>query len=107
MNAARAPAQGKKELDEDTKEAVMGHRLPGSRENYFDRHDLTEIIEKMHNCDFNRPNSEEVIEGKFMTQLAERDKEIKILKGKLGDMDDLKKRLKDLEVVYEEKLKVR
>jgi hypothetical protein len=85
----------------------MGHRLPGSRENYFDRHDLTEIIEKMNNCDFNRPNSEEVIEGKFMTQLAERDKEIKILKGKLGDMDDLKKRLKDLEVVYEEKLKVR
>ena len=106
MNAARAPAQGKKELDEDTKEAVMGHRLPGSRENYFDRHDLTEIIEKMHNCDFNRPNSEEVMEEKFMTQLAERDKEIKDLRGKVSEMDDLKKRMKDLEIIYQEKLKV-
>ena len=84
----------------------MGHRLPASRENYFDRHDLTEIIEKMRNCDFNRPNSEEVIEGKFMTQLAERDKEIKDLRGKVSEMDDLKKRMKDLEVIYQEKLKV-
>ena len=30
-------------LDEDTKEALMGHRLPGSRGNYFDYHDLDEV----------------------------------------------------------------
>jgi hypothetical protein len=60
----------------------------------------------MHNCDFNRPGSEEVVEEKFMAQLAERDKEIKDLRGKLGEMDDLKKRLKDLEIIYQEKLKV-
>ena len=94
------------ELDEDTREAVMGHRLPGSRENYFDRHDLPEVIEKMRNCDFNRPGSEEVMEEKFMTQLAERDKEIKDLRGKVSEMDDIKKRMKDLEIIYQEKLKV-
>ena len=94
------------ELDEDTREAVMGHRLPASRENYFDRNDLPEVIEKMRNCDFNRPGSEEVMEEKFMTQLAERDKEIKDLRGKVSEMDDIKKRMKDLEIIYQEKLKV-
>jgi integrase len=94
------------ELDEDTREAVMGHRLPASRENYFDRHDLTEVIEKMRHCDFNRPNSKEVVEEEFMAQLAERDKEIRDLRGKVSEMDDLKKRLKDLEIIYQEKLKV-
>jgi len=31
------------DLDEDTKEALMGHSLPGSRGNYFDVHDIDEI----------------------------------------------------------------
>jgi len=39
-------------MDEDTKEALMGHRLPGSRENYFDSHDLDEIARKYMTADF-------------------------------------------------------
>jgi len=39
-------------IDEDTKEALMGHRLPGSRENYFDSHDLDEIARKYMTADF-------------------------------------------------------
>lgn len=33
-------------IDEDTKEALMGHTLPNSRTNYFDYHDLGEIARK-------------------------------------------------------------
>jgi len=39
-------------LDEDTKEALMGHKIKGSRENYFDRHDLEEIKEKYKRLNF-------------------------------------------------------
>ena len=39
-------------MDEDTKEALMGHKLPGSRGNYFDYHDIKEIAEKYMKCDF-------------------------------------------------------
>lgn len=39
-------------IDEDTKEALMGHRLQGSRENYFDSHDLDEIARKYMQADF-------------------------------------------------------
>ncbi len=33
-------------FDEDTKEALMGHKLAGSRGNYFDYHDVDEIAKK-------------------------------------------------------------
>ncbi|MFH0748846.1 MAG: tyrosine-type recombinase/integrase [Candidatus Bathyarchaeota archaeon] len=42
------------ELDEDTKESLMGHRLPGSRANYFDCHDTAEIAKKYALCQFGR-----------------------------------------------------
>ncbi len=32
-------------IDEDTKEALMGHKLPGSRGSYFDYHDLDQVGE--------------------------------------------------------------
>jgi hypothetical protein len=41
-------------LDEDTKEALMGHRLPGSRGNYFDYHDIDEVREKYLRIDWSR-----------------------------------------------------
>jgi len=39
-------------LDEDTREALMGHKLPGSRGNYFDVHDINEIAEKYMKADW-------------------------------------------------------
>jgi len=39
-------------LDEDTKEALMGHKLPGARGNYFDYADLEEIKEKYSRLQF-------------------------------------------------------
>lgn len=41
-------------IDEDTREALMGHKLPGSRGNYFDYHDSQEIAEKYLQADFSR-----------------------------------------------------
>jgi len=32
-------------MDEDTREALLGPRIPGSRENYFGRHDVEEFAE--------------------------------------------------------------
>lgn len=40
-------------IDEDTKEALMGHKLPGSRENYFDKHDVDEVARKYSTLRFN------------------------------------------------------
>jgi integrase len=49
------------DMDEDTKEAIMGHKLPGSRGNYFDSHDHDEIAGKYMRCQFDRstPGSSE------------------------------------------------
>jgi integrase len=42
------------DIDEDTKEAIMGHKVPGSRGNYFDSHDHDEIASKYTRCQFDR-----------------------------------------------------
>ncbi len=41
-------------IDEDTKEALMGHKLPGSRGSYFDYHDTDEVAEKYLQANFAR-----------------------------------------------------
>ncbi len=43
------------QIDEDTKEALMGHKLPGSRGSYFDYHDEDEVMSKYAQADFSRP----------------------------------------------------
>jgi integrase len=42
------------QIDEDTKEALMGHKLPGSRGNYFDFHDEDEVMMKYMRANFGR-----------------------------------------------------
>jgi len=42
------------QIDEDTKEALMGHKLPGSRGSYFDYHDEDEVMSKYKKADFSR-----------------------------------------------------
>jgi len=41
-------------IDEDTKEALMGHKLPGSRGSYFDYHDEDEVMNKYSQADFSK-----------------------------------------------------
>jgi len=40
------------DMDEDTREVLMGHMPPGSRKNYFDYHDTAEIAGKYMKADF-------------------------------------------------------
>lgn len=47
-------------IDEDTKEALMGHSLPGSRTNYFDYHDLKEIARKYEQANFSRDSGNQL-----------------------------------------------
>jgi len=77
------------DLDEDTKEALMGHSLPGSRGNYFDLHDIDEIAGKYMKANF----SPETGNGR-----------IRVVEGELQTM---RERLAKLEAVYSEKLKIK
>jgi len=47
-------------IDDDFKEAIMGHVLPGSRENYFSRNDVKDLENAYMQIDFSRevPTSE-------------------------------------------------
>ena len=47
-------AESSRDLDDDTREALMGHKLPGSRGSYFDYHDTDEVREKYLNIDWSR-----------------------------------------------------
>ena len=77
------------DLDEDTKEALMGHSLPGSRGNYFDIHDLDEIASKYSKANF----GPETGNGR-----------LRVVEGELGT---LRERLAKLEATYSEKLKIK
>lgn len=68
-------------VDEDTKEALMGHRLPGSRGNYFDYHDLEEVASKYVSCNWSRGGAGP---GDVELRLAEARQEIQGLKTDLS-----------------------
>ena len=63
----------KADIDDDFKEAIMGHVLPGSRENYFSRTDPREVRENYLKLDFSR-------------------------EGRTGDYGELKKKVGTLEI---------
>ncbi|TMI28070.1 hypothetical protein E6H36_01835 [Candidatus Bathyarchaeota archaeon] len=71
-------------LDEDTKEALMGHRLPGSRGNYFDYHDLDEVREKYLAVDWSR-------DGGNVTRMKELDKANKDLEERVSSLENRNK----------------
>jgi site-specific recombinase XerD len=66
------------DLDEDTKEALMGHRLPGSRANYFDYHDISEITRKYLTCNF----------GKTQRTLSREEVRTEVIAALLGKISD-------------------
>lgn len=75
------------QMDEDTKEAIMGHKLPGARGNYFDMHDIDEIERKYTQCNFSRevPSSRvEALERELheLRRFIEEIRNVKIENGK-------------------------
>ncbi len=81
----------KADIDDDTREALMGHRIPGSRENYFDRHDIDDVAARYAQCVF----AKETTEPQDFDRVAQENEELrsrvqevehvldKILKGEL------------------------
>jgi len=84
----------KSDLDEDTREALMGHKLPGSRGNYFDFHDVDEMEEKYKTCDFSREPGTRSVDEKVREELKKKDKEFAELTSLVRDMA---KELKELQ----------
>jgi integrase len=74
------------EIDEDTKESLMGHRLPGSRENYFDVHDIDEIATKYMKANFGSQLD-------IKAELAQRDQTIQDLHQRLAVYESQMKRI--------------
>src|SRR3989475_48279 len=60
-------------IPEDLKEALMGHRLPGSRGNYFDYHDVDDAAEKYALADWTRNGNSN---GGKLKQLEESNKSL-------------------------------
>ena len=73
-------------LDEDTKEALVGHMLPGSRGNYFDYHDLDEVSEKYLRVDWSR-------DGGNGTRIQELDQANKDLGERVSSLENRNKEL--------------
>ena len=88
------------QMDDDTREALMGHKIPGSRENYFDRHDLGEIEEKYARCLFGREVNNAMGRmalrqmEEMQVQLNERDTMIKTLEERLSSLEKAEARRK-------------
>ncbi len=61
------------EIDDDTREALMGHRLPGSRENYFDRHDIPDVAARYMQCSFGKEDARDLIEDQKRIEALEED----------------------------------
>jgi integrase len=77
------------ELDEDTKEALMGHSLPGSRGNYFDVHDIDEIASKYMKANFGSSLD-------IRSELAQRDRTIQELHQRLAEYESEMRRISRL-----------
>jgi len=76
------------DLDEDTREALMGHKLPGSRANYFDFHDIDEIEQKYLSCNFSRESEAHTMRA-FTDQLKKKEQDIQKLKETIAKMQPL------------------
>jgi len=95
------------DMDEDTKEALMGHVLPGSRGN-FDYHDIDEIAEKYMRADFSRGPSNQV--RKRLEDLERELEEWRVKAQRLEEIErqnrELQERLARLEAIYEERIAI-
>lgn len=67
-------------IDYETQQALMGHRIPGSADNYFDYHDTDEIAGKYSQASWSRNGGNGQVQ-----QLAE---ELKMLRAEMGKQAD-------------------
>ncbi|WP_287582429.1 tyrosine-type recombinase/integrase [Candidatus Borrarchaeum sp.] len=92
-------------IDNDMAEAIMGHKLKGSKENYFDRHDLDWIANEYMKAPFSREGvgrlnhlekEKQKLEAKITTQQEELETLQRQLKAKDQDTENIKTLLTQL-----------
>jgi len=79
-------------IDPDFKEAIMGHVLEGSRENYFSRYRPQDIEESYQKIDFSREISKSETE-KLKSQLREEREKILALEKSITHTQEMFKRV--------------
>jgi integrase len=86
-------------IDDDFKEAIMGHVLPGSRENYFSRNDVKDLENAYMQIDFSReiPTSEtQRLKEQLEKERIERTNLETLVIAMRREMEELKESLKGL-----------
>jgi len=81
------------DIDEELKEAIMGHVLPGSRENYFSREDVEEVKKAYMKIDFSEERTGveyENLNEKFRKIETERNVLENVVKEQRGEIQQLK-----------------
>lgn len=76
-------------IDDDDKEQLMGHVIPGSREAYFDKKDVGLIREAYLKCNFTR----EVPESNHVRMRSQLEQQQTQIMGIVGMIEELKKEL--------------
>jgi site-specific recombinase XerD len=85
-------AESSRDLDDDTREALMGHKLPGSRGSYFDYHDENEIREKYLNIDWSRNGNGNGKLKALEEKNTELEQQLERVRGDVGrDLDGIRK----------------
>lgn len=98
--------------DEDLKEAIMGHVLPGSRENYFSRERPEDIEEQYMKINFGRevPETRLQIQSKQITdlrrELREKSEQLETLASQAISKEDIETLTQLLRMIKEGKIKV-
>lgn len=84
-------------FDEDTKETLMGHRLPGSRGSYFDFHDVQEIQDKYMGIDWSRPGDTRL--DHMATALKKTTEELEALRPLKTQIETLSRQVEELQKI--------
>ena len=87
----------KSNIDQDFSEAIMGHVLPGSRENYFNRNDSEDIRLEYNKIDFSREGKSADLKP-LKNGLVKQVLEVQALKDEIAN---LKQKLSEKEDRYE------
>jgi site-specific recombinase XerD len=70
-------------MDDETRESLMGHKLRGSQQNYFDVHDIIQIAKKYMECDWTQGAASKL--NGLSTQVQTQEETIKKLQGELEE----------------------
>lgn len=86
------------DINEELKEVLMGHKLKGTMENYYDRNDLEEIQKQYEKIDFSEERNGVRI-SEFAELKLERETLRSVIMNQRSEIDDLKQKVEKTENV--------